>query len=50
MENTVESSGDVGGEGLTEIRQLCADIQSTPKSKLQWTLFKHSRGRVVTAR
>ena len=26
--------------------QLCADIQSTPKSKLQWTLFKRSRGRV----
>ena len=26
--------------------RLCADIQSTPKSKLQWTLFKQSRGRV----
>ena len=25
MENTVESSGDVGGEGLTEIRQCGAD-------------------------
>ena len=26
--------------------QLCADIQSTPKSKLQWTMFMQSRGRV----
>ena len=25
--------------------ELCANIQSEPKSKLQWTLFKHSRGR-----
>ena len=28
--------------------QLCADIQSTPKSKLQWTLFKQSRGRTAS--
>ena len=25
--------------------ELCANIQTTPKSKLNWTLFRHSRGR-----
>ena len=28
--------------------ELCANIQSDPKSKLQWTMFKHLRGRTTS--
>ena len=28
--------------------ELCSNIQSNPKAKLQWTLFKHSRGRTTS--
>jgi hypothetical protein len=29
--------------------ELCASVQASPSSKLQWTLFKRSRGRVASS-